>query len=165
MQVTMLVIGGVGLLLLVVSLVVGDLVDGFLDGIGPDFLSGLAVAGFLAAFGFVGALVLDAGAPSGVAIGAGVLAGVAAGGGAGWASSRLMRGGDEATVRTAGLVGLTGTVVEPVPAEGYGMVSVVAAGHITRLNARAAEPLPSGAAIVVTGVLSPTAVTVARRTD
>ncbi|MBM6402843.1 hypothetical protein JQN72_01105 [Phycicoccus sp. CSK15P-2] len=163
MQVTMLVIGGVGIALLLVSFLLGDLVDGFLDGIGPDALSGLAVAGFLAAFGFVGALTANAGASNAVAILAGLVAGVAAGAGAGWASTRLMRGGDEATVRSTGLVGLSGTVVEPVPDEGYGMVSVVAAGHITRLNARAAEPLPSGTAVVVTAVLSPTSVTVARQ--
>lgn len=162
MRVTMLVIGGVGILLLVASFVLGDLVDGFLDGIGPDALSGLAVSGFLAAFGFVGALTLNAGASDAVAILAGLVAGVAAGTGAGWATSRLMRGGDEATVRSAGLVGLTGTVVEPVPEDGFGMVSVVAAGHITRLNARADAPLPSGTAVVVTGVLSPTSVTVSR---
>ncbi|MBM6402040.1 hypothetical protein [Phycicoccus sonneratiae] len=165
MQVTMLVIGGVGILLLLVSLVLGDLVDGVLDSVGPDALSGLAVAGFLAAFGFVGALVLDAGASSTVAILAGLVAGVAAGAGAGYASTRLMRGGDEATVRPARLVGLTGTVVEPVPVDGYGMVSVVAAGHITRLNARSDEPLGSGTAVVVTAVLSPTSVKVARRQD
>ncbi|HMM93587.1 MAG: hypothetical protein IE926_13470 [Micrococcales bacterium] len=165
MQVAMLVIGGVGILLLLVSLVLGDLLDGVLDSVGPDALSGLAVAGFLAAFGFVGALVLDAGASSAVAILAGLVAGVAAGAGAGYASTRLMRGGDEANVRSAGLVGLSGTVIEPVPTEGYGMVSVVASGHITRLNARADEPLPSGAAVVVTAVLSPTSVKVARKQD
>jgi membrane protein implicated in regulation of membrane protease activity len=163
MQVTMLVIGGVGILLLLVSLVLGDVVDGFLDGIGPDLLSGLAVAGFLAAFGFVGALTLSAGASGAVAIIAGLVAGVAAAAAAGYASQRLMRGGDESTVRSAGLVGLTGTVVEPVPDDGYGMVSVVAAGHITRLNARSDEPLGSGTAVVVTAVLSPTSVRVARR--
>lgn len=163
MQVTLLVIGGVGILLLLVSFVLGDILDGVLDSIGPDAFSGLAIAGFLAAFGFVGALTLDAGASPGLAILAGLVAGVAAGAGAGYASSRLMRGGDESTVRSSGLVGLTGTVVEAVPADGYGMVSVTAAGHITRLNARSDEPLPGGTAVVVTSVLSPTSVMVSRR--
>ncbi|WP_299443313.1 hypothetical protein [uncultured Phycicoccus sp.] len=163
MQVTMLVIGGIGILLLLVSFVLGDILDGVLDSIGPEAFSGLAIAGFLAAFGFVGALTLDTGASAGVAIIAGLVAGVAAGAGAGYASSRLMRGGDESTVRTSGLVGLSGTVVEAVPADGYGMVSVTAAGHITRLNARCEEPLPGGTAVVVTAVLSPTSVMVSRR--
>ncbi|MCV2396066.1 hypothetical protein OEB99_17270 [Actinotalea sp. M2MS4P-6] len=164
MQITMLVIGGVGIVLLLISLLVGDFLDGVLEGVGPDALSGLAVAGFLSAFGFVGALTLDAGASSGIAILAGLGAGAVVGTGVGVASVRLMRGGDESNVRTSGLVGLAGTVVEAVPDAGYGMVSVVAAGHITRLNARAAEPLPSGTAVVVTTVLSPTAVMVARQT-
>ncbi|NHA70025.1 hypothetical protein [Phycicoccus flavus] len=163
MQVTLLVIGGVGIALLLVSLVLGDVVDGLLDSVGPDAFSGLAIAGFLAAFGFVGALTMNAGASGGVAVLAGVVAGVAAGAGAGYASSRLMQGGDEATVRSSGLVGLRGTVVEPVPDDGYGMVSVVASGHITRLNARADEPLRSGTAVVVTAVLSPTSVMVSRQ--
>ena len=163
MQVAMLAIGAAGILLLVLALVLGDLVDGVLDGVGPDALSGLAVAGFLSAFGFVGALTLTTGASGAVAIVVGLLAGAAAGAGAGFLSTRLMHGGDEDTVRSAGLVGLTGSVVEAVPADGLGMVSVVASGHITRLNARAEEPLPAGTAVVVTGVLSPTSVTVARR--
>jgi membrane protein implicated in regulation of membrane protease activity len=163
MQATLLVVGGIGILLLLVSLVAGDFVDGFLDGVGPDLLSGLAVAGFLAAFGFVGALVADSGASSAVTLLSGLAAGSVVAVGAGQASKRLMRGGDEATVRSSGLVGLTGTVVEPVPADGFGMVSVVAAGHITRLNARADEPLGSGTAVVVTSVLSPTSVRVARQ--
>lgn len=163
MQATLLVVGGIGILLLLVSLVAGDVVDGLLDGVGPDLLSGLAVAGFLAAFGFVGALVAGTGASSGVTLLSGVVAGAAVGVGANQVSKRLMRGGDESTVTTRGLVGLSGTVVEPVPAEGFGMVNVVAAGHITRLNARADEPLPSGTAVVVTSVLSPTSVRVSRR--
>lgn len=163
MQVTLLVIGGIGIALLLVSLLLGDLVDGVLESVGPDAFSGLAIAGFLAAFGFVGALTINAGAPSGVGILVGVLAGVAAGAGAGYASTQLMKGGDESTVRSSGLVGLSGTVVEPVPEDGFGMVSVVAKGHITRLNARADEPLKSGTAVVVKAVLSPTSVKVGRQ--
>ena len=55
-----------------------------------------------------------------------------------------------------GSVGLLSDAAESV-------VNVVAAGHITRLNARADEPLPSGTAVVVTSVLSPTSVRVSRR--
>ncbi len=163
MQTTLLVIGGAGIALLLVSLIIGDLVDGVFEGIGPDFLSGMALAGFLAAFGFVGALVSNAGASNTVTILSGLAAGAAVGAGTGYASLKLMQGGDESTVRSAGLVGLHGTVVEPVPEEGYGMVSVVAAGHITRLNARSDSPLPSGTAVVVTAVLSPTSVRVSRQ--
>jgi membrane protein implicated in regulation of membrane protease activity len=165
MQTTLLVIGGIGIALLVISLVVGDVVDGVLEGVGPDFLSGLAVAGFLAAFGFVGALVANAGGSTTVVILSGLVAGAAVGAGAGFASRSLMRGGDEANVRSSGLVGLHGTVIEPVPEDGFGMVSVVASGHITRLNARSDTPLPSGTAVRVVAVLSPTSVKVSRQDD
>lgn len=164
MQTTFLVIGAIGILLLLISLVAGEVLDGILDSVGPDLLSGLAVASFLAAFGFVGALVEDATGSSGAATLAGVVAGAVIGAGAGLASQRLMRGGDEATVRTAGLVGLHGSVIEAIPAEGFGQITVVAAGHITRLNARADEPMAGGSPIVITSILSPTSVRVSRST-
>ena len=143
MLTALLVIGGIGILMLLISFVAGEALDGMLESVGPDFLSGLAVAGFLAAFGFVGALVLDLTGSNGAALGAGLVAGALVGVGAGKASQVLMRGGDESTVRSSGLVGLT-------------------AGHITRLNARADEPLPNGTAVTVTAVLSPTSVRVSR---
>ncbi|MEO6791695.1 MAG: hypothetical protein ABI187_12060 [Ornithinibacter sp.] len=162
MQTTLLVIGGIGILLLLISLVAGEVLDGLLDSFGPDLLSGLAVASFLAAFGFVGVLVLDATGSNGAAIGAGLVAGAVVGAGAGLASKQLMRGGDEATVRTSGLVGLHGSVIEAIPADGFGQITVVAAGHITRLNARADEPMAGGSAVVITSILSPTSVRVSR---
>lgn len=162
MLTALLVIGGIGILMLLISFVAGEALDGMLESVGPDFLSGLAVAGFLAAFGFVGALVLDLTDSNGAALGAGLVAGALVGVGAGKASQVLMRGGDESTVRSSGLVGLTGSVIDAIPADGLGQVSVVAAGHITRLNARADEPLPNGTAVTVTAVLSPTSVRVSR---
>jgi hypothetical protein len=44
--------------------------------------------------------------------------------------------------------------------DGFGSVSVVVGGHTVRLNARADAPLEAGTEVHVTGVLSPTAVTV-----
>ena len=111
MLTALLVIGGIGILLLLISFVAGEALDGALESIGPDFLSGLAVAGFLAAFGFVGALVLDLTDSTGAALGAGLVAGALVGVGAGKASQVLMRGGDESTVRSSGLVGLAGSVI------------------------------------------------------
>lgn len=162
MQTTLLAVGGIGIVLLLVSLIAGEALDGVLDSVGPDLLSGLAVASFLAAFGFVGALVLDVTGSNGAALASGLVAGTIVGFGAGKASQRLMRGGDESTVRSSGLVGLTGSVIEAIPADGLGTVSVVAAGHITRLNARADQPLPNGTPVTVSAVLSPTSVRVVR---
>ncbi|GAB2678555.1 hypothetical protein [Thalassiella azotivora] len=159
-----MIIGGVGIALLLVSLVAGEVFDGLLEGVGGDLLSGAAVAGFLSAFGFVGALVLNATDSSGLAIGAGLVAGGAIGALAGWGTKLLSKGGDEATVRSTSLVGRQGTVITAVPADGLGQVSVVVAGHITQLNARANEPLPTGTAVTVTAVLSATSVLVEKRT-
>ena len=86
MQTVFIGIGAVGLVLLLVSLIAGDLLDGLFDAVGSDLVSGLSVSGFLAAFGFTGALVLAAGAPSWAAILAGLVAGVAVAAAAGFAS-------------------------------------------------------------------------------
>lgn len=158
----MVVIGGVGLVLLLLSLIGADVHHSVLEAMGPDWLTGLAVAGFLAAFGFVGALVVPW-AGSAVAIFAGLLAGVGVGALAGAASRQLMRPSDDATLRNASLIGQQGTVIQPVPLDGYGVVNVVVTGQITRLNARGDAPLEVGTPIVVTQVLSPTSVRVATR--
>ena len=155
-----LIIGCVGVVLLLISLVIGDHLDGAFDALGSDVISGTALAGFLGALGFVGALVVDGTGSTGVAIISGLIAGVLVGLGVGWVSNRLRTGGDEANLNTASLVGRTATVLNPIPAGGYGDISIVAAGHITRLNARADEPVLSGSAVVITGILSPTAVLV-----
>ena len=54
-----LIIGGIGVVLVLISVIVGDVLGGALDGIGigADWLTG-AVAGFLGAFGFAGAFML-----------------------------------------------------------------------------------------------------------
>ncbi len=158
-----LVIGGIGVALLVVSLVVGELFDGLFDAFGSDLLSGASVAAFLGTLGFVGALVLGSTGSHGWATAAGLLAGVVVGAGAGALSSMLSRGGDDTTVRSSTLAGRDGTVVSAVPEDGYGEVSIVAAGHITKLNARGETALPAGTPVTITAVLSPTSVLVARR--
>jgi membrane protein implicated in regulation of membrane protease activity len=155
-----LVIGGIGVVLLLVSLVGGDLLDGV--DLGGDLFSGAALAGFLGAFGFAGALASGA-AGTGVGIVAGLVSGVVVGGLVGYATARLRRGGDEATVRSADLAGHDGTVISAIPEGGLGEVSVVIAGHITKLNARASTALPSGTPVTVSAVLSATSVMVQPR--
>lgn len=161
-MITFLIIGAVGIFLLVFSLVLGGLLDGLLD-FGGDFFSGAALAGFLGAFGFGGALAYDASDKMWVAIVVGLVAGLVVGAGAGWASYQLKQGGDESNVRTGDLTGSAGSVISAIPADGFGEVNVVASGHITKLNARAGEPLPAGTAITITAVLSATSVLVERR--
>ena len=173
-----LVIGGVGLLLLLVSLIAGDLLDGAFGAVGAldahsvggeflggdlagTFLSGAAVSGFLAAFGFAGAGIESATGATPLAISGGLLAGVAVGGLAGWLTKTLMRGGTDATVRSESLVGHRGSVISEIPPHGLGQVGLTVGGQLTRLNARCDRPLPAGTSVVVTAVDSPTAVTVA----
>ena len=62
-----LVIGGIGVVLLLVSLVLGDLLEGVFSGLGGDLLSGAALSGFVGAFGFTAALAYDASDSTGVA--------------------------------------------------------------------------------------------------
>lgn len=157
-----LVIGGIGILLLLITLMLGDVLDGVLD-FGGDLISGPAVAAFLGAFGFGGALALNAGASTGLAVAIGLAVGALIGAGAGFASAQLNKGGDESNVRTSGLVGRHATVVTAIPDGGFGTVSIVASGHITSLNARAPQAIPAGTPVTITGVLSATSVAVERQ--
>lgn len=159
-----LIVGGIGVVLLVITLVVGDVFGGVLDvfGGGADWAVG-AVAGFLGAFGFAGALVLGLTDVMLFAVLAGGLAGLGVGALSAIGTRYLQRGGDDSTVRSASLVGLNGIVVNDIPALGYGEISVVVSGHLTKLNARCPEPLPAGSPVIVDAVLSPTSVSVVPR--
>ncbi|KQY63894.1 MULTISPECIES: NfeD family protein [unclassified Nocardioides] len=161
-MIAFLLIGAVGIALLLFSLIVGDLLDGLLD-FGGDLFSGAAMAGFLGAFGFGGAISYAQSDNMGLSIGVGLVAGLVVGAGAGWASYQLKQGGDEANVRTGDLTGQPATVISAIPENGYGEVSIVASGHITKLNARSEAPLAAGTPVTITAVLSATSVLVERR--
>lgn len=154
-----------GVVLLLVSLLAGDMLDGLLEGIDLDATGGLfstaVIGAFLAAVGIgglAGLSILDlppAGATA-TGIGAGLLVG-----GATFALTRaLVDMPTDPTPRTADLPGATGTVVTPIPANGYGEVTVVRGGYRLKLNARADRPIPRGTQIVVVEAASPTAVVV-----
>lgn len=166
---TYLLIGGLGLALLLVSLVLGDLFDGLLDGagdvLGSDVFSSAVLGGFTAALGFGGALAEALGAPLLVSVPVGVVSGVVFGGFAAWLTRLLRTGNTEGTVRSSDAVGQEAQVLTGIPADGFGQVKVRLRGHEVRLNARldSDHPLPveAGTTVTVTGLLSPTAVTVA----
>jgi hypothetical protein len=160
---TFLIIGVVGVVLLLASVVLGEVFDGIFDAIGSDVISGASIAVFLGAFGFAGALILGATDNTGIAVGGGVVAGLAFGAGAGWFTAKLRQGGDESNVRTSSLSGRDAVVVSEIPDNGYGEVSVTVAGHITKLNARADGPMRAGTPVTITAVLSATAVHVGPR--
>ncbi|QCW52167.1 hypothetical protein FE634_20215 [Nocardioides dongxiaopingii] len=156
-----LVLGLVGLAVLAVSLVVGDLLDGVLDGLSGDWFSTEVVGSFVAALGFGGLAAEQAGAPGVVALGVGIGCGIFFGA-LGAALTRLVRGGaTDHTPATDDVVGHEGLVVSGIPADGLGNVRVYLGGHTLSLNARADVVLDAGTRVHVTGVLSPTAVTVA----
>lgn len=158
---TFLVIGSIGVVLLLVALIVGDLLDGALDVMGGGGLfSTEALAGFLGALGFGGAIVYGATGSTTLSVILGVVFGVALGALAGWVAHELRSDDDAGAVRSSDLIERTGQVIGEIPADGYGMVSLIVGGHITRVNARSSAAVPTGVTVVVVSVLSPTSVAV-----
>lgn len=158
---TFLVIGALGALLLLVSVIVGDFIGSF--ELGNDLFGGAALSGFLGAFGFGGAIAHDVtGGNTTIAVVVGVIAGILVGLMTGWVIAKLRQGDDGGTVRMATVDGRPATVVDAIPVDGYGSVSLTVAGHITRLNARSSEAIPAGTVVVITSILSSTAVSVER---
>ena len=160
-----ILIGGVGLLIVVVSLVLHDFFEGIFDVLHVDAGSGLfsapVIGAFLAAFGFGAALIDSAGdAGTGVAVGGGVGAGVLMGAAALWITRGLMNMRTDEPVRMGDLIGKTANVVTRIPGGGYGEVAVTHLGQRMKLNARAADPIPAGTAVVITEVTSASSVLV-----
>ena len=158
-------LGIVGLALLVLCLVLDGVWEGILGGSGgglDGFLSLPVIAGFVAARGFTGAIVLgDAGAGAGAATGAGAAAGLVVA----WLTARfsraLMRDHAAPAPRGEDLTGSPGSVVTAIPgAEGYGEVLLHLGGQPVKYAARADGPVPRGAEVWVESVLSPTSVAV-----
>lgn len=159
-----LVVGVVGLVLLAVSLLAGDLLDGAFDALAGDWFSSAVLGGFISAFGFGAAVAAGLGLPvlPTVLVGAG--AGVLVGWFAAWLTGLVRGGGSDDPVGASDTVGLDATVLTEIPAGGLGVVRVRVGGHTLQLNARAdadGTALPVGTEAHVTGVVSPTAVTVA----
>ena len=153
-----LVLGALGVLLLLVALVLGDVLDGALEGLSAGFFSTEALAGFLGALGFGGAIALSATGSTTVAVVIGLVLGVLLGLAAARASRFLRGTGETDTVRTSDMVEKIASVVSAIPEGGFGVVSVSVGGHLTRLNARSSGPVPAGTQVSVTSVISPTAV-------
>lgn len=155
-----LVVGAVGVLLLLVALVVGDVLDGALEGLSAGFFSTEALAGFLGALGFGGAIALATTGSTTLAVVVGLVLGVLLGWLAARASRFLHGDGEGDTVRTSDVLEKIGSVVSAIPEDGFGVVSLSVGGHITRLNARSSIAVPAGTQVSVTQVISPTAVQV-----
>jgi hypothetical protein len=162
-----IVIGAVGLAVVLLSLVLGDIFDslfGALDiDVGGGILSAPVLGSFLASFGFGAALIMTA-------TGAGAVGGAFGGLGSGFVVGglallmmrNLMDMPTDASMDSADLVGVTGNVVTAIPAGGFGEVTVRHLGQLQKLNARAADAVPAGTPIIVTAVLSTSSVMVER---
>ena len=153
-----LLVGVLGVVLLLVALVLGDVLDGALEGLSAGFFSTEALAGFLGALGFGGAIALSATGSTTLAVVIGLVLGVLLGAAAAKASAFLHGSGETDTVRTSDMVEKIGSVVNAIPADGFGVVSISVGGHLTRLNARSSVPVEAGTQVSVTSVISPTAV-------
>jgi membrane protein implicated in regulation of membrane protease activity len=160
---TFLVIGGVGLAVLAVSLLVGDIVHlGHPDADGPFSLP--SVAGFVGAFGFVGAIAAALTPASVPAVVVASVAGLAGALPTAWLAVRLARAAmnmrTDATPTQGDLVGTLGVVVTPIPVEGYGEVRVSLGGQPVKVSARADHSIPLGARVFVVEATSSTSVIV-----
>ena len=155
-----LVLGVVGLVVLLVSLVAGDLLDGAFDALEADWISTAALSGFVSAFVFGAAAAEGAGAARPVSLAVGGASGVVVAGFAWWLTRLVKDGPSDGTVSISDSVGQVAQVITPIPAGGYGVVRIVVGGHTLRLNASAALPVEAGTQVNVTGVLSPSAVSV-----
>lgn len=175
---TFLGIGGLAVLLMALSLIGGHLHLGHIHlghiHVGHFHLGQVSggeqftlpsIAGFVGAFGFVGAIAATLNRGSGgarvlVAVVAGIVAAVPAA----WLAGRFARAAlnisTDATLTSANLIGSSGVVLTPIPADGYGEVRITVGGHVLKLNARADQPLERGTEVFVIEVPSPTSVLV-----
>lgn len=160
-----LVIGGIGLAIVVVSLILGDIFEGIFDAFDLDFGAGIfsapVVGSFLAAFGFGASVVMYA-APVGAAGGAlsGLGSGLVVGGIALFMTRSLMQMPTDATPKSEDLVGTRGHVVTPIPDGGFGEVTVRLHGQSLKHNARSVAAVDAGERVEVVEVLSASSVLV-----
>ncbi|MEV8516215.1 NfeD family protein [Dactylosporangium sp. NPDC051484] len=161
METTFLVIGGVGVVVLAVSVLIGDLFHfGHPDAAGPFSLP--AVAGFIGAFGFAGAAVSALTGSSSPLVPA--VAGLVAAVPTAWIATRLARMAinmrTDATPTKRDMIGTTGVVVTPISGNGFGEVRISLGGQPVKLSARADRPIPLGARVLVLEATSSTSVIV-----
>jgi membrane protein implicated in regulation of membrane protease activity len=159
-----LVVGGIGVVLLLVALLVGEIGHLAVDADGGSF-SLEAVAALLGGIGFGGAAAtvllpeaLSAAATVLLAAGAGLVLALPLA----WGAVRLSRAlRDMPTTETLTrhhLAGAQGVVVSAVPAAGFGEVRLGLAGQHLKFAARSDVPLPAGTPVYVVEALSETAV-------
>lgn len=158
---TFLVIGAVGIVLLLFSLIVGEHLHGIFDALGGgDWFTGSSMAAFLGALGFGGAIVMQLTGSTLLAVVGGVLLGVAFGALVAYGMLTLRRNDTGGAVTTNDLMDAPGVVLSDIPALGFGEIRVTRQGQMMKLNAKSAIPISIGTQVTVIDVLSATAVVV-----
>ncbi|GAB2865219.1 hypothetical protein GCM10027074_35710 [Streptomyces deserti] len=160
-------LGIAGVVLLALSFVLDGVLEGLLDGVAvldgivDGLLSLPVIAGFLAMFGFSGAIAMGTTGlgPLGATV-IGVPAGVLTGWFAYRLSRALMHDSSGAVPRDDDLIGASGSVVTAIPADGYGEVLVHLAGQPVKLSAKCPVAMARGAEIWVEQALSQSAASV-----
>lgn len=161
-----LVLGFVGLGLVALSLVVGDQLEAALGGVFEalegDVFSTAVIGGFVSAFGFGAAAADGGGLPTLPTLLIGGASGFVVGWFAWWLTRLIKDGPSDGTVSIGDTVGQVARVLTDIPGgESYGVVRVSVGGHVMQCNASSLLAIEAGSEVSITGVLSPTAVTVA----
>jgi membrane protein implicated in regulation of membrane protease activity len=161
--ITFLIIGAIGVSLLAISLFFADVLHfGHPEVDGP--ISVPAVAAFVGAFGFGGAVVAAIGGDGVlttiVALVAGVAVAIPSAVGTMMLARAAQRMRTDATPTRSDLVGRVGVIVTPIPARGYGEVRISIGGQPVKLNAKSDHPVALGARVFVVEAPSDTSVVV-----
>ena len=155
-------IGVIGLVVVLLSILLGDVIDGVfdLDMLGGDLFSVAGIAAFLGAFGFGGVISLALVNVTWIAVVVGIVAGILAAWGATALTRWLKRSESHANFRSDALIGANARVITAIPAGGFGEVRVLGAGQSRKRAARSDIPVPAGTEVWISGIVSPTAVEV-----
>jgi membrane protein implicated in regulation of membrane protease activity len=163
-----LVLGAAGLVVLLLSLFLGEFGELGIGDVDVDgWFSVPAVAALLGGVGFGGAAataVLPDGLPDAVSALLAVGVGLAVAVPLAWGAVRLSRALKDMptseTLTRHHLAGTQGVVVSAIPCPGFGEVRLSLAGQHLKFSARSDVPLPAGTPVYVVDALSDTAVEV-----
>jgi hypothetical protein len=124
---------------------------------GMDLLSVRTISAGTALFGAIGLWLGGRGLPLFITLPVAVTVGIAAAIGTAFITRQVLRFESDGSLQLTNAVGQSGTVYLPVPArrEGYGKVQFTLQGRTVELRAVADEAaaIPTGTAVIVTGVM------------
>lgn len=157
---TFLIIGVVGLIFLVISLILDGIFEAFSFGDGP--LSLTTISAFLGIFGFSALICYTTfGWGAMASAGAGSIPAILGGLGA-WAITQFLKKSEHSdTVSSTALVGATAAVTLSIPKQGgYGEISIRHNDNVYNFSATSDDEIPKGKQVIVDRVISNTLVAV-----